>query len=334
MNKYAKKTPTLRIVLLCSFVISFLFIGTIFVYQYVQYRALEKQLTNAYKIQKLGSSNLNALFSTYSEAENIFRLYTLEFSDSSYHAYLDKLSTLKKFVDSLQAIPVDRNPINNPLFNVADQQKVALEFAALKKHVDHLLLHTTDSLSLLPRNMPQTTPPKAQMESIVDRVLTDTTKRATADTIVRKRRGLFKRIFDSKDDTIVIERENEIRDIERVTVLKKNLSTLQSGIEKSYLSTIDELRNTLLKLRDKERELVTTNFDLLNQLKANVENMKSLDAQALRNAEEENFFLYRKNVDVFGKQLIFALALMLVMIAALVYYQVYATSYERKLRLE
>src|SRR5690606_29116835 len=107
-----------------------------------------------------------------------------------------------------------------------------------------------------------------------------------------------------------------------------------TGIEQSYINTIDKLRNTFLKLQDKERELVTTNFDLLNELKERVETIKTLDVDALRKAEETNFSLYRRNIDVFGKQLIFALVLMLVMIAALIYYQAYATSNERRLRLE
>lgn len=334
MKKKAKKTPTVRILLLCSFVISFLFIGTIFVYQYGQYRALEKQLTDAYKIQQLGSEDLNYLFSTYSEAENIFRLYTLEFSDSSYQAYLDKLNLLKRFVDSLQSFPSVRNPLNNPTLKVADQQKIALEFAALKMRVDHLVFHTSDSLSLLTRNISLKSVHTPEIESVVDRVLKDTTKNVTVDTIVRKRPGLLKRIFDSKDDTIVLTRENERLDVERVTVLKKDLASVQDGIEQSYITTIDKLRNTFLKLRGKERELVATNFDLLNQLKESVEIMKTLDIYTLRKAEENNFSLYRKNVDVFGRQLIFALALMLVMIGALVYYQLYATSYERRLRVE
>src|SRR5690606_26304934 len=106
-----------------------------------------------------------------------------------------------------------------------------------------------------------------KIESVIDQVFKDTTKTITADTIVRKRPGLLKRIFDSKDDTIVLSHEQNRLDVERITVLKKNLSSAQTGIEQSYINTIDKLRNTFLKLQDKERELVTTNFDLLNELK-------------------------------------------------------------------
>jgi len=333
MKKKARKTPTVRIILLYSFVISFLFIGTIFVYQYGQYRTLEKRLTDAYKAQQLGSEDLNYLFSTYSEAENMFRLYTLDFSDSSYYAYLDKLNLLKSFVDSLK-FPFAHSPQNNPALKVLDQQKIALEFAALKMRLDHLVIHTSDSLGLLTSNISLSPPHTPEIESVVNHVLKDTTKKITADTIVRKRRGLLKRIFDPKDDTIVLTREYNRLDVERVTELKKSLSSVQMGIEQSYINTIDKLQSTFLKLRGKERELVTTNFDLLNELKKSMEIIKTLDVYALRKAEENNFSLYRKNIDVFGKQLIFALALMLVMIAALVYYQLYATSYERRLHVE
>src|SRR5690606_847749 len=144
----------------------------------------------------------------------------------------------KRFVDSLQTFP-SFNPINNPLIKVADQQKIALEFAALKKRVDHLVLHTSDSLSLLPRDISLKSVDTPEIESVVDRVLKDTTKNVTVDTIVRKRPGLFRRIFDSKDDTIVFTRENDRLDVERVTVLKKDLASVQDGIEQSYITTID-----------------------------------------------------------------------------------------------
>src|SRR5690606_11437940 len=185
MRKKAKKTPTVRIVLLYSLVISFLFIGTIFVYQYVQYRTLEKRLTEAYKLQQRGSEDLNYLFSTYSEAENMFRLYTLDFSDSSYYAYLDKLNLLKSFVDSLK-FPSAHRPVNDPALKVLDQQKIALEFAALKMRLDHLVIHTSDSLGLLASDIPLRSVDTPGIESVVNQILKDTTTKTTADTIVRK----------------------------------------------------------------------------------------------------------------------------------------------------
>ena len=151
MKQNIKNTPAVRIFLLCSFVVLFLFIGTVFVYQYGQYRVLERRLTEAYQVRQAGSDNLNYLFSTYSEAENTFRLYTLEFSDSSYNRYLEKLNSLKNFVDSLESLPLANNPLSDPALSVEDQQKIAMEFVVLKKQLDHLVLHTSDSLGQLGR---------------------------------------------------------------------------------------------------------------------------------------------------------------------------------------
>ncbi|SEK93696.1 response regulator [Parapedobacter koreensis] len=334
MKENAKKTPAVRIALLCCFVILFLFIGAVFIYQYGQYRVLEKRLTNAYEIRQTGSESLRYLFSTYGEVENLFRLYTLDFADSNYHAYLGRLHLLKGFVDSLASLPLSNNPMNNAALKVADQQKIAMEFATLKKRLDHLVLHTSDSLRLLNGSIRVKPIRPSKMDAIVNQVLIDSTKKRMADTIVRKKPGLFKRIFNAKDDTIVVANEHQQLDIERVTLLKENLSAVQQGIAQLYSSSLNQLRNTFLRLQEKERQLITTNLDLLNGLKENVETIEELDIYVLRQAEEHDFTLYKKNIERFGKQLIFALILMLVMIVALGYYQVYATSYERRLREE
>ena len=118
MKQNKQHTPTARILLLCSFIVLFLFIGTVFIYQYGQYRKLERRLTAAYQTRKARSDNLNYLFSTYSEAENTFRLYTLDFSDRSYTTYLTKLHLLKSFVDSLDSRPLADQPLSNPALKV------------------------------------------------------------------------------------------------------------------------------------------------------------------------------------------------------------------------
>src|SRR5690606_35790559 len=125
MKQNKQNTPTARILLLCSFIILFLFIGGVFIYQYGQYQKLERRLTTAYQTRKAGSDNLNYLFATYSEAENTLRLYTLEFSDSSYNKYLGKLDLLKNFVDSLASQQSPGNPLKNPTLKVEDQQRIA-----------------------------------------------------------------------------------------------------------------------------------------------------------------------------------------------------------------
>src|SRR5690606_27885548 len=141
MKQDRQNTPIVRILLLCCFIVLFLFIGTVFIYQYGQYRKLERRLTTAYQSRKVGSDNLNYLLASYSEAENAFRLYTLDFSDSSYNTYLGKLNLLKNFVDSLALRPRSDTLMINPALKVEDQQRIAMEFAELKRRLDHLVLH-------------------------------------------------------------------------------------------------------------------------------------------------------------------------------------------------
>src|SRR5690606_11834656 len=123
-------------------------------------------------------------------------------------------------------------------------------------------------------------------------------------------------------------------DVERIAVLRDNLSAAQSDLEQSYLGNIADLRYTFLQLQEKERQLITTNIDLLNRLKESMEIVRDLDVFALRKAEENDFSLYKENITLFGTQLIFALILMFIMIVALVYYQFSARSYERRLHVE
>lgn len=334
MRKNKQHTPTARTLLLCCFIVSFLFIGTFFVYQYGQYRNLERRLTTAYQTQKVGSDNLNHLFSTYSEVENTFRLYTLEFSDSSYNRYVGRLDLLKGFVDSLTSLHNLGIPLDDPSLKVEDKQRIAMEFAVLKRRVDRLVLHTHDSLSLLNTHTHLKPEHSPQVETVVNQVLLDTTKSIKKDTIVRKRPGLLKRIFNTKDDTIVVASEHNGLDIERIAILRDNLSAVQSDLEQSYLGNMANLQHTFVQLQEKERQLVTTNIDLLNRLKESMEIVRILDISTMRQAEERDFSLYKENIKLFGKQLILALILMFVMIVALVYYQFYARSYERRLHLE
>lgn len=334
MRKNTKNTPTVRIVLLCCFVILFLFIGIVFVYQYGQYRALEKRLTEAYQGQQADSDNLNYLFSTYSETENTFRLYTLDFNDSTYHVYVEKLNGLKNFVDSLNSLPLASRPLSSSTLKVADQQKIALEFASLKMRLDQLVFHSIDSLVLVSRLVNEPAIAPKNLEPAIDKPPIDTIEHQSVDTIIRKKQGLFKRIFYAKDDTIVISSPDRIN--KELTSVKEDVAVDKSQLHDQYehQSSLNQLRSTFLALREKERQLIATNLDLLNSLKESVEIIRSLNSFVIRKAEQNDFSLYKNNINVFGLQLIFALSLMLVMIGALIYYQLYATSYERRLHVE
>ncbi len=332
MNVKNKNSSVIRVALLSCIIVLFLFIGVVFIYQYGQYRTLENRLTEAFRLKQADSESLNQLFSTFGEVEHTFRLYTLDFSDSSYHDYKQRLGLLKHLVDSVTNLPEATEPVIPTGLDIEGHQRIALEFAALKERLDRLVQHTSDSLKSVPPAIDASMEPST-FTSVVDGVFQDTSSKPVIDTIVRKRPGLLKRIFDAKDDTIVIANHSKVG-ISHVTLLKENLSTAQSELERSHRGEINGLRSTFRRLQTKERQLITTNLDLLENLKETVAIIKALDTQALKRAETDNLALYKKNVGVFGRQLMFALTLMLVMVGALVYYQIYATSYEQRLRVE
>ena len=336
MNLNNSKAPALRKVLLFSIIFLFLFIGSIFIYQYLQYSAIEKRLNDAYKSHETSTIPLNNLFSTFSEAENIFRLYTLDYSEDVYAVYVNKLDTIKHSIDSLASLPIVDNALNHQLLKVDNRKKIALEFALLKKKMDQLMLHTSDSLKLL-NTLPKRKISNASMtlDSVLLNVSTDTTSMAVMDTIVRERQGLLKRIFSPKNDTIIVNKETNQRvDQEQLAIIRQNVSADRQNTESFYIENMGAMRNTFVQLRQKERQLVATNFDLLNGLKESMDTIILLETTALRQAEEEDFAIYRENAGLFGIQLIFALSLMLVMLLALIYYHTYASSNERRLYQE
>lgn len=335
MNRQARYTPRVRFILLCSFIVLFLFIGGIFVYQYRQYRALEKRLSAAYLDRRAGSDHLNQLFALYGETENTFRLYTLDFSDHSYQAYFDNVTRLRTLIDTLGTLPIHGNPLIERPVDVSGRERLALEFASLKRKADELVFHTSDSLRLLHKSLSILLPNQTRTRPVIEETVRDTVRQQTVkDTIVRKKPGLIKRIFDSRDDTIVVAASVQEVERERLQLLHQQLDSAQHNLAESYYRNLDQLRGTFQELRSKERQLVVANLELLNRLKESVNRLRSMDNELLRLAEENDIALYKSNIGVFGKQFVFALLLMLVMLIALIYYQIYATSYERRLREE
>ncbi len=328
------KAPTLRRVLLFSIIALFVTIGGIFIFQYRQYSDVEKRLSEAYRTQKTGITPLNNLFSTFSEAENTFRLYTLDFSEDVYEEYVGKLDTIKQYIDSLAALPIADQTLDYQLLKVEDRQKIALEFAVLKKRMDDLMFHTSDSLKQLNIPIPKPIRSSQALDSVLYSSMTDTTSKTLTDTIVREKEGLLKRIFNAKADTIIVNKENQHVEQQQVSVIRQHVASERRDAESLYRTNMGTMYNTFVQLRQKERQLVATNFDLLHGLKESMGHIRSLEISSLRKSEEQDFAIYRKNAGLFGLQLIFALSLMFVMLLALIYYQIYASSNERRLHQE
>lgn len=334
-NSDNKNTRSFRLLILMGIIYLFVIIGAILFYQYRQYQQIENKLINLYANTDIASNRLNQLFSVYAMAENNFRLYTLDFDQGSYDAYARQLDSIKYYIDSLAALPIQGNPLARNHLDIEKNMELALEFATLKKTMDDLVMHTTDSLIAVGAPLPHMA--KAEIiepDSLVHRILTDTTSTLIQDTLVRQKQRLLKRIFNSKNDTLVVDIEKNTLLADHITVIHKNIKDAVTESEQAYVENARILRNTFLQLQQKERQLITTNFLLLNRLKAGIEKIRNIEIEAQRKQELQGFEAYRKNARVFSTQLLFVLPLMLFMLFAMIYYQRHASSYEQKLKEE
>ncbi len=337
MDRKQKNTFKLRGILIISIILCFVFFIGVFVYQYLQYKRIEDRLSAAYSTTYSQSSNIYSLFSTFSEAENIFRLYTVDFSEESFSIYKGKLDTIQGFIDSIASMPIENNPLASGSVNLESYRNFALEFAQLKKDIDNLVLFASDSLQTLASTSVPV--PKSysiqNADSLIRQIMRDTTdKDLTQDTLVKEKQGLFSRIFNAKSDTLVSKHSYEVLNSQQVDIVQRNIERFITANERSYGRNLKNLRQTFLKMQSKERELVLSNYVLLNNLKLGLDRLKQLEMDKIRKIEERDFSLYRANFNQFGKQLIAALIIMLLMIIFIIYYQTKVASFEKKLFLE
>lgn len=329
-----KSNLTLRRIVLFSLIISFAILSTIFIYQYLQYKKVEGRLNAAYSSGHLQSPALYKLFSTFSEADNLFRLYTINFDKKDFNGYRNKLDTIKLVVDSLAALPIDHNPIKTSEGNSVTEGNLALQYASLKKQVDDIVFYAQDSLQpLIGRTTLTSQRPRiTQSDSIISKILRDTLELVQEqDTVVKKKEGLFNRIFKAKNDTLVNQKTNEVLNVNQVDIVQRNIDQLISTNERIYKNNLSDLRSVFQKLQQAEKDLITSNYALLSNLKVGIERLQQIEREGIRKAEERDFALYKENSANFGNQLIIALSIMLLMIVFLLYYQYEVASYERKL---
>ncbi|MFD1771844.1 ATP-binding response regulator [Sphingobacterium suaedae] len=337
MLKNNKKTFLLRKVLIGALVVLFAYLSTVFIYQYLTYQKVKEQLNAAYASAHSQSSALYRLFSTFGEADNLFRLYTIDFSKPAYSDYKTKLDTIKYYVDSLSSLPIENNPLHQSTAAIDEKDNIASEFASLKKTVDDLVFLAQDSLPVLTTSQrpPTVHPQYLGADSVLNKILSDTLLNQVAlDTVVRKKQSLFKRIFNAKNDTVVANSTTQQLNVNQIDVVHRNIEQIIIHNERIFHTNLRNLQRKFTTLRQKERELIQANYRLLNNLKTGIDKLKEREQAAIQRAEERDLALYKENARQFGDQLIAALAIMFLMILFILFYQANAATYERKLQEE
>lgn len=332
-----KKTFLLRALLIGALIASFIYLGVIFIYQYYEQQKVKERLDAAYASSYKQSSGLDRLFSVYSEAENLFRLYTVNFDKPTFSAYKNKLDTIRYSVDSLSKLPLKENLMQVSAEDMEQKKVLSQEFATLKQTVDQLIFFTKDSLSVLSSsNKTLLRDPKfEQVDSIVKRIMSDTSfNTLTKDTTIRKKENLFKRIFKAKNDTLVAKTIIQDFNTLQKDVISRNIAYLIQQNKKVYRQNLKNLQEKFIALQDKEKQLVLANRSLLDNLRKGIDVIKSHELALLRKAEKKDLALYKESTHNFRNQLIGSFIIIGLSIILIFFYQSNAVSYERKLQEE
>ena len=328
-----KKLKNRRLYLSGLIIISLLSLSTFIINQYSKYQEIEDRLNKAYSSTNFQSASLYKLFSTFSEADYLFRLYSVNFKEENFIAYSNKLDTIKHVIDSIATLPVNIKSIHN---NTNNDRQLATEYLKLKKEAEDLIFYAKDSISYISSIHKSSNDDnlKVNVDSIVNKIINDKTfNRQNGDTIIRKRGNLFKRIFKSKDDTIVTYKTFSIQNAKELnTIIRNNIKRLnvQKG-NSSKNKQIGDLKYTFEKLKDKERDLLFANFNLLNNLKIGIENLREIEFENYKKTQKNNFQVYKQNTKTIKIQLTIVLSLMVLMIILIISYQRLVYFYEKKL---
>ena len=328
-----RKTLILRLLLLVVIITSFIILCTIFISQYKQYKEVEHRLNTAYANSSKYSPVLYDLFSTFSEVDNLFRLYAISFDDTNFKAYQDKLNTLNTIIQSIDTLSAE-NKSSAPKSTTVLDQSISFQYLALKKQIDDLIIFADQKLATnkgdiktIQRNR------SVSADSIINHILQDTVSlvQLKADTVVKKKENLFKRIFNAKNDTVLNKNSTEVLNINQINIVHKNIENLIRTNETSYKSNYANLRRVYLLSKEQERKLITSNYSLINDLKKTIDEIREIESLKLRTAEKDDYLIYKLNTEKFRTYALLALCVILLMLLFIMYYQYVVSKYETKL---
>lgn len=321
-------------VFIITLIVAFVALGGIFIYQYIQYKKIESRLSSAYSFGNYQSPELYKLFSTFSEADNAFRLYTITFKKENFITYNNKIDSIKVVIDSLASLPIEENPINKNAFS---QKEIAVEYIFLKRQMDKIVSYSKDTLQLISdknksQNFKSTRPQIITSDSIINRILKDSTKYdQKQDTVVKKKDGLFNRIFRAKDDTLINNTNTELLNVNQIDIIQRNIDHLIVSNEKIYQSNLKNLSEIFKNLQETEQNLLLANISLLNNLKKGIEKLQEIEFKNHQLLQEQDLNSFEKSANNFRQQLIYAFIIMVLMLLLIFNYRYRAYRYELRL---
>lgn len=261
-------------------------------------------------------------------------MYAISFDDKNFKAYQSKLDTLGQIIHALDTIPAQQNTkVQKKEIAILDQS-LSMQYLALKKQIDDLIIFADQNFAKNNNNLRTVQRDRiVSSDSVINRILSDTLARldSDADTIVKKKQNLFKRIFNAKNDTVLNTNNTAVLNVNQIDIVQKYIENLIRTNEASYISNIKDLRRVYLLSKEKERKIITSNYELINELKKSIEAIREIEFLKFRTVEKDDYVLYKFNTQKFRSYAIMALCVILLMLMFIIYYQYVVSKYENKL---
>lgn len=313
---------SLQNLLILGIVLVFIFITYLFAVQYGEYRKVEKKLDEAYASPIDYDLDTEHLYRLFNEADILFRMFTLDFEDSSFSLYKEKLDSVNYYIDSLSTLQANSNQLDQTLEDFELRNQFATEFAVLKKTMDDLILSNTEDPNPFSSLSTPANRESLRSDTIITRLSQEAIPHAHQDTIVRERESLFRRIFKSKNDTIIVNSATVSEAArQQIDIVQRSTENQLKETAARHHGNLNTIRSTFSQLQEKERQLIILNYDLLDQLEAGINNLRIVHLNLIRESESRDFGQFRASSAKFRSQLMISIPLMLILIALLIYYQ-------------
>ncbi len=328
----SKRNRNVRNILLFSIIILFITFVIVFIFSFIQYKSIQNRIKSIYVSINSDKNDFSDLLDIFNEAEHDFREFSITYSSEDYENYKNKLVHLKKSVDSLINIKeltdlwYDDQPKSNR--EVLD---LIPKYKSLNAKLDSMIL-ASETL----RNFHQETSKDSMFDLPLPKIEKDSifssNKSLSNRQILLDRKPLLQRIFQKKQDTINVE-AYETYETERLQLQETLVEILEDN--NTFTRTkLNELQETLNRLRKNERALLADNFTLLQSANQLVRIIHNERFQIQKEKTDRDLISLISSTETFRWQIIISLTFVFIIICILIYYQFFSAYYERKLMEE
>lgn len=321
-----KKNNDIRNLLLFVTILFFIIFVIVFISSFRQYKNIQSRIQNIYESINNDNLDFSNILSKYNEAENYFRLFTIDFDPQNYNLYEKKLKDLNKSVDSLiHQYESDVHTGFDFISSIEKRKKLSKEFLVLRLKIS-TILDSSINLKDFPTEISTN-----RIQSNLDLKTSSigSVTKSSQNYVVIEKKPFLKRLFGKQKDTVKFN-ETEKTILDRELILKSYESDINAANALAN-KRLKELQVSFESLRTKERKLLGNNFKLLYEINGIIRNIHDLKLTAKNETTLNEVQTLLAKSNVFKWQIIFCLFFMFSMICIIVYYQFYTTYYERKL---